>query len=227
MRKWSLWLVSLLLLVPIGSYTQSSVKSSILTRPADIRDAFRSDKVKVSVGLDSRRSFVSRQDVNMLGARAGLDFDGMVRVGGGIYFLFSDIHQQFVLTNPSTGEDSTVTARLRFNYITFFFEPVILKSRRWEISIPLHLGLGDTYFEGAGFDQSRPRTVVLSEASVIGHYKIFPWIGLGGGVGYRTMLKGNNLLGENFHAPIYMFTLKIFVGWIYLKLFKPEKLEDW
>ncbi len=227
MQKWSLCLVWMILLLPAGLQAQSGTKKSVITKPSDIREAFQRNRSQTAVALDSRRSFVSRQDVNMLGIRAGLDFDGLVRVGGGVYLLFSDVYQQFSLTDPATGAQTTVSGRLHFSYVSAFFEPVLLQSKRWEVSFPLHLGIGDTYYEGAGFELSRPRTVVLSETSVTGHYKIFPWIGLSGGVGYRRLLRGNNLLKENFHAPIYMFGIKFFASWIYLRIFKPEQLEEW
>lgn len=227
MRNWALCLLCISFLIPFGIQAQSNISKPTFTKPGDIRDAFRSQNCKVLVGFDSRRSFVSTLDVNVFGFRAGLDFDGLVRIGGGLYSLFSKIEQQYVLPDPVTGSDNSFTARLRFNYVTFFFEPILMRSKRWEFSLPWHIGIGDTFFEGAGFEARQPRTILLTEASLIGQYKIFQWIGVGAGFGYRRFLKGNNFQGYNFHAPIYMFNLKIFVGYIYTRIFKPEKLDEW
>ena len=206
---------------------QTGGKKRALIKPSDIRDAFRQNEAKLLLGLDSRRTFINRQDVNISGIRAGLDFNGLARVGGGIYFLLSPIYQQFELTDPVTNEDTVVSARLRFNYVSCFFEPTIVHSKRWEISLPLHLGVGDTYYEGAGFDEATPQTVVMTEISATGYYRILKWIGISGGVGYRKILRGNNRTGENFDSPVYMVGIKLFVGYIYNKIFHPEKLDDW
>lgn len=163
----------------------------------------------------------------MPGIRVGLDFDGLVRVGGGLYFLSSDVYHQFLLSDPATGGPYTAIGKLNFRYVSIFFEPVLLRSKRWEISIPLHLGIGDSYYEGAGFELSQPKTALLSEASLSCQYKILPWVGLSGGVGYRRLLREINPTGENLHAPIYIFSIKFFAEWVYLKIFNPERSEEW
>ncbi len=216
-------LVMLLGLV-ITALSWVDTSAQIINRPSDIRKAFLSGESKIICGFDSRRSFVSNRDVKILGARAGVEMDGKIRTGFGIYFLRSPFYRTFFFNDPQTQEPDTVLARLRFNYMTFFVEPVLLSTRRWEVSFPLHLGVGDSQYEAIGpIDAFTLRTVVLTELGVQGHYKIFPWIGLGAGVGFRQMIRGNQYVREDFNAPTYSFAIKIFTGYIINKLFGKEE----
>lgn len=191
-----------------------------VNKPRDIRDAFHSPNAKLIVGLDSRRSFISRRDVQVFGVRGGYDLDNKVRFGVGAYFLRSPFYRTFFFENPDNGGRDTLTARLRFNYMTLFVEPVLLSTRRWEVSFPLHLGIGDSRYEGPGpIDAFTLRTVMLTEVGVAAHYKIFQWIGLGAGVGFRQMIRGNIYIREDFNAPTYSFAVKIFTGYIIDQVF--------
>ncbi len=174
---------------------------------------------KLSVGLESRRSFISSVDVKVMGLKASLDFDRRVRMGFGVYFLASAFNKNFI-RNDIFGQVDTVNARLQFTYLTGFFEYVILSTKRWELSLPIHLGIGDVGFQGIG---EEPKTVLLSESSLMASYKIFPFFGLAGGVGYRQMLLGGDLIRENFNSPTYSFGLKFWMGYLYEKLIKNRK----
>ena len=40
-------------------------------------------------------------------------------------------------------------------------------------------------------------------------YYVFPFLGVGAGIGYRIMLINNPYINEEFTAPIYNFKVKI------------------
>lgn len=214
--KGLLYILLLSIAIPFGASAQ------VFHKPSEIGEAFRSGEAKIIVGLDSRRSFISRRDVKVFGVRAGLDLQGKVRFGFGAYFLRSPFSRTFFWQNPF-GLTDTLVSPLNFNYMTVFFEPVVLTTKRWELSLPFHLGVGDAFYDGPQyFTPSTPQTIFLVEGSVIGHYKILPWLGIGGGVGFRQMLRANTYLKEDFNAPIYMLNLKIFTGYILKKLLKKD-----
>lgn len=205
----------------------SPLAAQSFTQPGEIGDAFNSHESKVIVGFDSRRSFIGRTDVNIWGVRTGLDFQGKVRLGAGFYFLRTDLPRQFIVSRPGIPTD-TISRNLQFAYLSIFVEPVIFSSKRWEFDTPLHLGIGDNHYPNAPKDNGGTRkTVLLAELSVAGTYKIFPWVGIGGGVGYRQVLKGNKSNFNNFNAPIYRIGIKLFAGYIYKAIFKPDELSVW
>jgi hypothetical protein len=171
---------------------------------------------KMTLCLDSRRSFISASDVKTLGLRTSLDFDKRARLGFGVYFLASSFYHNFIRVD-GLGQPDTVRAKLRFTYMTAYFEYVILSTKRWECSVPVHLGIGDVGFSELN---EEPKTVLLTEATVLASYKIFPFFGLGGGVGFRQILAGGNPIRENFNSPTYSFGLKFWFGYLYERYIK-------
>ncbi|MBY0425342.1 MAG: hypothetical protein K2Q22_06880, partial [Cytophagales bacterium] len=106
---------------------------------------------------------------------------------------------------------------------------VVFQRRRWEISIPLQLGLGQaTYQTHVTTTFTDPRThekversfnrpdennlIFLGELSVNAHYKIFTWLGIGVGFGYRRLFNDNDnpKIASTFDYPIWLWKVKIF-----------------
>ena len=169
---------------------------------------------KLNVGLDTRHSFISSRDVSTAGIKVSLDFENRLRFGYGVYFLFRNrVFRDFTLTD-SLGNAYTVKSELRFSYLSAFAEYVFFLNERWEFSAPASLGVGDVGFRNV--DQEK-KAVLLTEVGVMGSYKIFPFFGLGGGIGYRQILVGGNLLRDNFNSPTYSFGLRFWVGYLYKK----------
>lgn len=195
--------------------SMASVKAQYLQSPKYWAAALRLPP-KLNVSLDSKRSFISNRDVKTLGLKANLDFDNRVRLGFGVYFLQSPFYRSLKVTDYYGVED-TVKAKLDFVFMTGFFEYVFLTTKRWELSAPFALGIGDVQFRDVGM---KPQAVMTSEFGIQGSYKVFPFIGLGGGVGYRQIISGGKLIRENFNSPTYSFGLKFWFGYLYQKFFK-------
>jgi hypothetical protein len=198
--------------------TALHLQGQILHAPRDIGPAMR-QAPKLLLGMDSRHSFISARDVKVMGLRVGLDFDSRARMGFGVYVLASEFHRTFLPTGQPGRTDTIHNAKLQFTYLSAYFEYVVLMTKRWECSVPIHIGIGDV-----GFQQlpEEPKTVLLAEGTVLAHYKIFPFFGLGGGVGYRQMIAGGELIRENFNSPTYSFGLKFWLGYLYEKLIKKQ-----
>lgn len=191
------------------------LKAQVLQSPKDWPAALRLAP-KFNVSLDSKRSFISNRDVKTLGLKAVLDFDNRVRLGFGVYFLQSPFYR-YLTVSDYYGVQDTVQAKLDFVFMTSFFEYVFLTTKRWELSSPFALGIGDVVFRNVGM---KPQPVLASELGLQGSYKVFPFIGLGGGIGYRQILSGGKLIRENFNSPTYSFGLKFWFGYLYEKYLK-------
>ncbi len=172
---------------------------------------------KLNVGLDSRHSFISSRDVSTLGLKVSLDFENRLRFGYGVYFLFRNrIVRDFALTD-SLGNNYTVKSELQFTYLSAFAEYVFFLNDHWEFSAPINLGIGDVGFSNINQEK---KTVLLTEFGVMGSYKIFPFFGLGGGIGYRQILAGGQFIRDDFNSPTYSFGLRFWVGYLYKKYIK-------
>jgi hypothetical protein len=194
-----------------------AVNAQLLNAPRELPSAFRQPP-KLLVGLDSRRSFVSGRDVKVMGVRVGLDFEKRARVGFGVYTLASEFNRNFIRTD-FFGIIDTVNAQLKFSYLTAYFEYVLLTTKRWEVSLPFHLGLGDQSFTKLN---QEPKSFLLGEVLVLANYKIFPFLGLAAGVGYRQMLVGGFAIREDFDAPSYSFGIKFWAGYFVDKYLKKK-----
>lgn len=188
--------------------------------PSEMVEAVRDGDNKLILGFDTRRSFISNQNVRLFGIKCGLDFDTKIRLGFGVYFLANPFKRTLVI--PEADSVRIVNAQLRFAYVSLFAQPVWLSTRRWEISSPFHLGIGESYYQGPGsiIALETNRTVLLAELSATIQYKIVPWIGLGAGFGYRQMILGNAFVREDFNAPVYSLGIKLFLGYLYNKYFR-------
>jgi len=171
--------------------------------------------------FDSRRSFIRSGNVKIFGLRFGLEFDNLVRAGIGFYGLSTGTGIDWV---RPTG-DTIRNARLNFGYVSGFFEYVFFQNKKWELSVPLHLGIGETSLSNSDYPFLQPETrqsVLLTEISAQGQYKIFWLVGLGAGIGYRHMISPRTKVTKNFDAPIYLFKVRIFIGELFRRVAKKE-----
>lgn len=176
-------------------------------------------KPKFSARLDSRNSFVATQNARIFGIKIGWEYNDAIKLGIGYNRLDSKISKpRYEINNETSGFD-TLESVLKFEYLSPFFEYVFFKTKRWEHAIPVQIGIGNSryeYIDKSGivhYENYRP--VVLYEPAMTTQYKIFPWIGIGAGVGYRLMLVGNRQINDNFNSPIYILRLKVFLGDFY------------
>lgn len=181
-------------------------------------------KPKLSIRLDNRYSFTATTPSKIIAIKIGAEFNDKFKVGGGYNLLNS------TLTKPvyykEGGVDTVLTSNLKMSYMSYFIEYVFFRNKRWEFSIPLQIGIGNTHYEYR-FDKFKFRNnwsmIVNYEASVSGQYKIIKWVGIGAGFGYQLMLKDNPAIQENFNTPIYVVKFKVFLGEIYRSVFPKKK----
>ena len=189
-----------------------------------ISEAIKS-KPKLSVRFDNRFSFTATTPSKISGIKVGAEFKDKFRVGGGYNLLNSTLSKDVYMDGDGQIID-TVKSYLKMSYMSYFIEYVFYRDKRWEFSIPLQIGIGNTHYEYryGGFKFRNNWSMIVNyEASVSGHYRIVKWVGIGAGFGYQLMLKDNPAIEENFNTPIYVIKLKIFLGDIYRSVFPSKK----
>jgi len=194
--------------------------------PAQIFDTIRASfhsKPKFLFQIDTYNSFVSKEPANTFGIRTGLEFNRRVRLSIGYYNLTSDIVKQKFISGVFAN-DTTLNARLDMNYFPVGFEYIFYNKDPWEISMPLSIGAGKSffwYFLNSAGDKGRidQKTVLLMTLAGGAQYKILKWFGIGAGLGFRIMLVDNSSINENFNSVIYSLNLRIFPDEIFRLLF--------
>ncbi|HSZ71652.1 MAG TPA: hypothetical protein VK750_03180 [Cytophagaceae bacterium] len=141
-------------------------------------------------------------------------------------------HKDVVVRNKPVSTNTTEsdnTVSLSMIYGTVFYEYVLLTHKRWEISIPLQLGFGQAeYMSTVLATTTNPVThadktnsfnrpneyefIFLGETSLNVQFKIFCWMGLGGGIGYRRLFNDDNnpKLVNTFDNVIWIAKVKLF-----------------
>lgn len=170
--------------------------------------------------FDTRYTLFGNNPARISGLKAGLEWRNRLRTGLGFYALSTPLKTRLPITTP---DQQAIEAQVKFRYVAVYGEYVLLKNKKWEASLPVQLGFGSTlnvYQDASGNVQRTTKVPLwLIEPSVSGHYKVFPWVGIGAGAGYRQMLTHTNRESDKLNGPIYYLKVKLFTGELY-RLFK-------
>ena len=185
---------------------------------------FLQEKPRLTVGLDSRGSFISNQNVRMMGVKVGLEHAGRVRYGIGYSFLRTPIERERQVVE--NGMTRTVTTRVRLGYVTPYFSYAFYQRGPWEVSIPVQVGIGGgslVYDDLEGRTQKLKRAFVfLYEPAMTVQYRFLKYFAVGGGLGYRLAFT-NASLDESLNAPVYILGVRVFFGDVYKDLRREQE----
>ncbi|OON68499.1 hypothetical protein [Hymenobacter sp. CRA2] len=180
---------------------------------------------RVVFQFDQRYSLLQGALVGINGVKLGVEWRGRLRTGVGLYFLSSAVPTRetppvFV---PPGAED-----KVRFRYAALYGEYVLIGNPRWELSTPVQAGVGRYYTryqypDGTVYHSPR-RTIWLIEPTVGGHMRVFRWVGIGGGVGYRQALLTADKLEDDISGVIFYGRVKLFLGDLYKVVRGRERL---
>lgn len=190
------------------SYSQPSVEE-------ELRNALKK-KPRLEFRLDSRNTFISQDGVRVFGLKLGLSFDNKLTFGLGYNELLSKVKRE------ATYGGEMHDVRLGYSYISPYVDFIFYRDDRWELSIPVQIGLGETYYAALidEKDITFARGFVLSyEPAITFQYKFLSYFGAGAGVGYRLMVIRNPAIKEDFTSPVYLFKFKIYFQDIYQDIF--------
>lgn len=183
--------------------------------PADtsrVRQAHR----RLVFQFDQRYSLLQRELVGINGVKLGVEWRGRLRTGVGLYFLSSAINTN--APTPGFVPPGTVD-KIRFRYAALYGEYVLVGTPRWEVSTPLQVGLGRYYVryqypDGTVYRSPR-QTIWLIEPTIGGHMRVFRWVGLGAGAGYRQALLTEDKLEDDISGVVFYGRVKLFLGDLY------------
>ncbi|GAB5539880.1 MAG: hypothetical protein Salg2KO_19830 [Salibacteraceae bacterium] len=178
--------------------------------------------------FDNRNERYYNTRARLNGLKIGLEFYKRFRTGFGFYSNNNFYRMSF----PEAPIDQSFTARL--SYSTWFNELVVFRSFRWELAPSVATGTGEIQLQTFDRTGSIP---TLQKVDTIGdirlydigfntQFKIFPSFGIGAGVGYRFLQLPNypELQGP-FSDPYIDFKIKVFIGYAFRGIFKPEKIR--
>ncbi|WP_400190194.1 hypothetical protein [Hymenobacter sp. B81] len=197
-----------------GGLTTAALAAQAAT-PADssrVRQAHRRPVFQ----FDQRYSVLQGNMVGINGVKLGVEWRGRLRTGLGLYFLSSGVPTD----KPLPGNAPVGTRdEVRFRYAALYGEYVVLGTPRWEVSVPVQAGLGRYYLRYQFPDGSSYRTtkksIWLVEPTIGGHMRVFRWVGVGAGAGYRQALFTADKLEDDISGLIFYGRVKLFLGDLY------------
>jgi hypothetical protein len=208
LAAWGLWLSALGAAQAAAWPAESGLPpDSVTVRMPHRRPVFQ---------LDIRNAIVNRRFVAIPGLKLGIEWRGRLRTGIGVYLLSNGIPSRQPIPNELP---ATTTAELRLRYVAGYGEYVVLGNPRWEIATQLQLGVGKTYArytlpDGSGI-RSPKRVIWLVEPSLAAQMRIFRWMGLGTGLGWRQPFLVNSLTQRELNGPVFYGRVKLSLGDLY------------
>jgi hypothetical protein len=126
------------------------------------------------------------------------------------------------------GRDST-DVRTVLSYAGLTYERVFIDNKRWLVSAPLMVGLGNTRVEYLDSTFTyRPyarREVVPVELGVRTAYKLFFWLYIQAGVGYREVLSSDPRVRHTYSGLTWSYGVSLKLGNIYR--YAKGKVMEW
>ena len=164
-------------------------------------------KVKFLAKIETRNSFVQTHHATFLGVRAGFEFKFPVRCGIGYYWMLTNLDSKLYKASDYGQTDPSAQPKLRYaiGYVDYSF----YEEDDWTLSVPVQIGIGESYYKSSEKDRFANGLVVPMEAGIAVDYLFTDWVGFGVALGYRVLLKGNKQVKENFNSPYYQIRLNI------------------
>lgn len=167
-------LLLLLLLTEVPAHAQQPAEGRV-------KAAFR-----VPFNFDFRNTYVNGERVRFYGFRLGAQ-RGRDLLSVGFYGLGDDYVQPSVRIE-GIGDRALHTD---FDYVALSYERLLVDSKRWQIGVPVSIGLGTyrrSYLEDGRLVPLSVNELVPLEATLHADYNLLRWLYFGMGAGYRHVL---------------------------------------
>jgi len=172
-------------------------------------------KYKFNFQFDNRYSNIRNYKITIFGAKMGIQYKNLTRFGVGASFIVSpvditgtlQVRIKKKLVNENTEE------KISFWYFSVYNDWIFYKTKHWECFATEQIGYGKpVYVYQVNNATVREEDIPLYVNEISGqvNYKIFSWMGLGAGLGYRNIWNGGSEVKDTFNAPIYIARLIIY-----------------
>jgi hypothetical protein len=185
-------------------------------------------KKSLDFGFDSRNSFIDNRRVGVQCLKMGVDFGKKITIGVGYAWLNTNtpVYDKYSFHDSELKKDTFVTRRLSLQYVCGYINYIYYKSKRWEFSVPVQIGvgkLGYNYPYKGSTKRAEAGYCFLYAPEVNVKFTILKWLGAEGDVGYRFLFQDNHFIKNTFNSPL--FSVGVFIIWNELALMTFPKNE--
>jgi len=216
-----------------GLLCDAQTDSTSAAAPA-LKDSTKSRKklsLKPAGDYDQRFSFIENQEVSIWGYRLGVAVNGKYKVGIGGYFLKQELSG---IRRDNNGVPINQLDKTAY-FGTIYFEPYLLRRKRWELSTVFELGYGTAFFDSTNKIRGRfltktetqhfmPAGMGLSANLIMPDIKglhFLTYLGINGMIGIRKTVFETDLK-YNFDGWYWSIGGAVFIDKIFTDLKKKK-----
>lgn len=200
------------------------------TLPAQFLDSLKSDfnnkKITVDFNIETRNSFLLNDTVKFRGIKIGARFGKNIAIGLSFNWLKSNLYNQISYFYDSSKD--TTKGYFKMAYFALYTKIVYHKTKRWEYSIPLQIGYGNSWLqktEKLSFKhQQFKKTMIIYEPTVSVQFKILKWLGIAGNIGYRFVWHKEEKILSNLNGPIYVLNVNLMLNQLFFEIFPDSEI---
>jgi hypothetical protein len=181
------------LLITVSCFCQTDEnKIKIDTLKAQLkRDSlkiYHFQKIRPTLGIDNRNSFIKNNPVNLNGIQIGVVYKENNTFGIGFYSITAN--SKIKGAAKVIDNKSTIVQTLKMGYVTFYYQPALIDKKHFELDLPVEIGLGRFTLnrtDSATGKVLKPITsgIIPIGVGLMGIYKPWKIIGLSYLMGYR------------------------------------------
>lgn len=177
-------------------------------------------KANIDLRYESRWSFVENQVYTIKGVRIGAAFEKKLRLGIG----YNWNKTQFESSTTTIDEFGNIEKNQRYfqlGYLLAYADVVFYRTKRWQLSVPIQIGAGATWFQEEAKYSIKNRQskhfLFLYEPGITIQFKLTRWAGIGGDIAYRFTPR-NNQINEQLNSPTFAFKWLLWIDQLYYML---------
>ena len=173
------------------------------------------------VDYDSRNSFIDNNRIGVNSFKLGVGLGEKITVGAGYAWLNNNtpIYNRHRFFDSESRKDTSLSRQLSLKYVCYYITYTYYKSKRWELSVPMQMGIGKvgySYWYKNGIKKDDAGYCFLYEPEVNVKFTVLRWFGVEGDVGYRFLFQKSSFIKNTFNSPLFAFG--VFINWNELAL---------
>ena len=194
---------------------------------AFLNEKYRKD-YKPLIAMDNHYTAFFGNPTNFWGLKLGLELFQGYRMGFGAYYMPKKVAITPVFEE---GSRDTTYRKFRMHYYNTFMEFIFIRNFRWELALPFSLGYGIAEVERWSpgpykWVEGKDIGMFVGNFSLNAHYKIFSWVGLGLGLGWRQVISAEKEIQQNMSGLTLSYKIKLFPHHLYRALFDKQKILE-
>ncbi|NQY11421.1 MAG: hypothetical protein HRT71_18135 [Flavobacteriales bacterium] len=174
--------------------------------------SFKKNKLKPFVNLSGSRSF-KKDNGKYFGIYFGLKSNCKYRIGLGYTWLRGNYKSDLYPVDPITYPDAKQTTKTNIRLFSIFFSPVVVQKKRFNISIPIHVGISGlkSRYKTSTFNYTKyySSTPMFARVGADFKFRIYHFLKLGLKLGYQVVLTDFAVGKDAFNTPYIGLGLSI------------------